>query len=67
MLYGCLFMICFKIEVFCYFGGWELFFYIIDSLYFEYSFVDIMFGEQIDLVCSNIVGVWQDFWGNKMW
>ncbi len=56
-----------KTEVFRYFGGWELFFYTIDSPYFEHSFADIMFGEQIDPTRSNIVGAWQDFWGNKMW
>lgn len=56
-----------KTEVFRYFGGWELFFYTIDSPYFEHSFADIMFGDQIDPTRSNIAGAWQDFWGNKMW
>jgi len=56
-----------KTEIFRYFGGWELFFYTLDSPYHGKSFAEIAFGPQIDPDRGNLAGAWQDFWGNPMW
>lgn len=56
-----------RTEVFRYFGGWELFFYTLDSPYYGHSLIDILTGDQLDPNRSNIAGAWSDFWNNKMW
>nr|WP_234984294.1 phosphonate ABC transporter, permease protein PhnE [Roseivivax jejudonensis] len=54
-------------EVFRYFAGWELFFFTLSSPYHGHAAGEILFGDRIDPDRSNIVGAWQDFWGNPMW
>lgn len=56
-----------KTEVFRYFLGWELFWFTLDSPYNGHSFLSLISGPQLDPARSNIAGMWQDFWGNKMW
>lgn len=56
-----------KTEVFRYFVGWELFFFTLDSPYHGHGLFDILFGDQIDPIRSNIAGAWHDFWYNPMW
>ncbi|SIO08060.1 phosphonate ABC transporter, permease protein PhnE [Vannielia litorea] len=54
-------------EVFRYFGGWELFFFTLDSPYHGQGLGRILFGAQIDPARGNIAGAWHDFWQNPMW
>lgn len=56
-----------KTEIFRYAGGWELFFFTLESPYHGKSFFEIAFGKQIDPSRSNLYGSWNDFWGNAMW
>lgn len=56
-----------RTEVFRYFMGWELFWFTLDSPYHGVGIGQILFGEQVDPERGNIVGAWQDFWGNRMW
>ncbi len=56
-----------KTEIFNYFAGWELFFFTLDSPYYEHGVSDILFGEQIDPNRDNVAGAWEDFWHNPMW
>ncbi len=56
-----------KTEVFNYFGGWELFWFTLDSPYYGQSFGSILFGDQIDPTRPNLAGAWHDFWQNPMW
>lgn len=60
-----------KTEVFRYFLGWEMFFFTLDSPYSGHSFpqlVDaVLTGDRIDPTRPNLVGIWQDFWGNDVW
>jgi len=56
-----------RTEVFRYFFGWELFWFTLDSPYHDRSVFEIVFGPQIDPARPNLVGAWQDFWGNGMW
>ena len=56
-----------KTEVFRYAGGWELFFYTLNSPYHGKPVTQILFGEKIDPERSNLSGAWADFWGNAMW
>jgi phosphonate transport system permease protein len=56
-----------RTEVFRYFTGWELFFFAIESPYFEKSFAQIAFGPRLSDAHSNLVGAWNDFWYNPMW
>ncbi|MEM9778691.1 MAG: phosphonate ABC transporter, permease protein PhnE [Pseudomonadota bacterium] len=54
-------------EVFRYFLGWELFFFTLDSPYYNQPWGTLLFGEQIDPERGNLSGMWEDFWSNKMW
>ncbi|MBU2982244.1 phosphonate ABC transporter, permease protein PhnE [Lentibacter algarum] len=56
-----------RTEVFRYFGGWELFWFTLDSPYYGHSFVKIVTGDRIDPTRSNISGALSDFWNNAMW
>jgi len=56
-----------KDEVFRYFFGWELFWFTLDSPYYNQGLAAILFGPQIDPTRSNIVGAVSDFWNNPMW
>ncbi|WP_299877115.1 phosphonate ABC transporter, permease protein PhnE [uncultured Sulfitobacter sp.] len=47
-------------EVFKYSGGWELFFFTLDSPYHGMSF-----GQLVGT--GEYAAIWQDFWRNKMW
>jgi len=50
-------------EVFRYFGGWELFFFTLDSPYHGMGF-----GALMGAAFSGEAGaIWQDFWRNDMW
>ncbi|MFY0635383.1 MAG: phosphonate ABC transporter, permease protein PhnE [Vannielia sp.] len=54
-------------ETFRYFGGWELFFFTLDSPYHGHGLGSILFGAQIDPERGNVAGAWHDFWQNPMW
>lgn len=56
-----------RTEVFNYFFGWELFWFTLDSPYYNHSVFDIVFGPRIDPERANIVGAVQDFWNNSVW
>jgi phosphonate transport system permease protein len=56
-----------KDEVFRYFFGWELFWFTLDSPYYNQSFWTILTGPQLDPGRGNLEGAWEDFWGNQMW
>lgn len=56
-----------RTEVFVYDFGWELFWFTLESPYSGHSFTEIAFGERIDPARANLVGAWQDFWGNSIW
>ncbi len=56
-----------KSEVFRYFFGWELFWFTLDSPYHDHGLFGLLTGPQLDPTRSNIEGMWQDFWGNRMW
>ncbi|WP_417246175.1 phosphonate ABC transporter, permease protein PhnE [Celeribacter sp.] len=56
-----------RTEAFVYDYGWELFWFTLDSPYYDHSFAEIFFGPRIDPTRSNPVGAWQDFWNNGMW
>ncbi|MEE4118119.1 MAG: phosphonate ABC transporter, permease protein PhnE [Paracoccaceae bacterium] len=56
-----------RTEVYRYFFGWELFWFTLDSPYYDRSLTEIAFGEQLDPARPNLVGAWQDFWNNGVW
>ncbi|WP_372892027.1 phosphonate ABC transporter, permease protein PhnE [Rhodosalinus sp.] len=56
-----------RTEVFRYFFGWELFWFTLDSPYYDRTPVEILFGPQLDPERANVTGAWQDFWGNGVW
>ncbi len=56
-----------RTEVHRYFFGWELFWFTLDSPYYNRSLTEIAFGEQLDPARPNLVGAWQDFWNNGIW
>ncbi|QYK40629.1 MAG: phosphonate ABC transporter, permease protein PhnE [Paracoccaceae bacterium] len=56
-----------KDEVFRYFFGWELFWFTLDSPYYNQSLWTILTGPQLDPARTNIAGAWSDFMGNAMW
>ncbi len=56
-----------KIEVFRYSGGWELFWFTLESPYHGRSLPTLLFGEQVDPARTNLSGMAQDFWRNAMW
>ena len=60
-----------KTQVFRYFFGWEMFFFTLDSPFYDMSFTEIVgsafSSDQIDPVRSNASAIWNDFWYNPMW
>ena len=56
-----------RAEVFRYFGGWEMFFFTLDSPYSGHGLMQILTGPQLDPARSNLTGAWHDFWTNTMW
>ena len=56
-----------RTEVFRYFGGWELFWFTLDSPYYGQPLGAILFGDRIDPDRSNIAGAVSDWWNNPMW
>jgi phosphonate transport system permease protein len=56
-----------KTEIFRFFPGWELFWFTLESPYYNHGPLAILFGPQLDPDRSNMAGAWQDFWGNVMW
>nr|WP_074221464.1 phosphonate ABC transporter, permease protein PhnE [Rhodovulum sp. ES.010] len=56
-----------RTETFRYFFGWELFWFTLDSPYHGHSVLEILFGPQIDPARANVIGAWEDFWGNSLW
>jgi phosphonate transport system permease protein len=56
-----------KVETFKYQPGWELFFFTIDSPYYGHGPIALVFGPRLDPERSNITGMAQDFWTNRMW
>ena len=56
-----------RTEVFRYFFGWELFWFTLDSPYYDRTPAEILFGPRLDEARPNLVGAWADFWGNDVW
>jgi phosphonate transport system permease protein len=56
-----------KVETFKYQPGWELFFFTLDSPYYGHGPLTLLFGPRLDSDRSNITGMAQDFWTNRMW
>jgi phosphonate transport system permease protein len=58
-------------EVFRYFGGWELFFFTLDSPFHYMSWGEIagsvFSGEQVRAGQTNLAAMASDFWNNAMW
>lgn len=58
-------------EVFRYFGGWELFFFTLDSPFHRMSWAELtasaVSGERVRPDQSNVVAMFSDFWNNAMW
>jgi phosphonate transport system permease protein len=60
-----------RIETFKYTAGWELFFFTLDSPFYDKSPLTLagmaLIGDRVDPARANIVGMAQDFWTNRMW
>ncbi len=56
-----------RTETFRYFFGWELFWFTLDSPYYDAGFWPLVFGPQLDPERGNLTGAVQDFWNNEMW
>lgn len=56
-----------KSEVFRYFAGWPLFFFTLDSPYHGQPLWTLLAGPRLDPARPNLLGMWQDFWGNSLW
>jgi len=56
-----------KTQIYRYFFGWELFWFTLDSPYYNKGLGEILFGDQIDPARTNVSGALNDFWNNKMW
>ncbi|WP_322892798.1 MULTISPECIES: phosphonate ABC transporter, permease protein PhnE [unclassified Yoonia] len=56
-----------KTEIFRYSFGWEMFWFTLASPYHDVGFFQLLTGPQLDASRSNVVGAWQDFWGNGLW
>jgi phosphonate transport system permease protein len=56
-----------RTEAYRYFFGWELFWFTLDSPYYDRTPFEILFGPQLDPERANLAGAWQDFWGNNVW
>jgi phosphonate transport system permease protein len=47
--------------------GWALFWFALDSPYHGQGFWTLLTGPRVDPERSNLLGMWQDFWGNGIW
>lgn len=47
--------------------GWALFWFTLDSPYHGQGLWDLLTGPRVDPERPNVVGMWQDFWGNGIW
>jgi len=56
-----------RTEAYRYFFGWELFWFTLDSPYYDRTPAEILFGPRLDEARPNLVGAWADFWGNNVW
>ena len=60
-----------RIDVFRYFLGWELFWFSLESPYYGKSFGELLslaaYSERIDPSKSNLQGMAESFWYNRMW
>jgi len=60
-----------RIETFKYSGGWELFFFTLDSPFYGKSPLELadmaLTGARVDPARANITGIAHDFWTNAMW
>jgi phosphonate transport system permease protein len=60
-----------RAEVFRYFFGWELFWFTLDSPFYDKSFGELaalaVSGEEVRPRQSNIAAMASDFWNNAMW
>lgn len=60
-----------RIETFKYSGGWELFFFTLDSPFYGKSPLELagmaLIGDRVDPARANITGMAHDFWTNAMW
>ncbi|MCV0395165.1 MAG: phosphonate ABC transporter, permease protein PhnE [Rhizobiaceae bacterium] len=60
-----------RAEVFRYFGGWELFFFTLDSPFHDRSWAELaglaLSGEEVRPGQSNLSAMLSDFWNNPMW
>lgn len=60
-----------KTDVFRYFFGWEMFFFTLESPFYDMSFTEVIgsafSSERIDPARSNMSAIWNDFWYNPMW
>ena len=56
-----------RTQVYRYFFGWELFWFTLDSPYYDKGPFEILFGDQIDPDRTNVAGAAADFWNNAMW
>ena len=56
-----------RTEVFRYFFGWELFWFTLDSPYYDVGPWRLLTGPQLDPNRSNIAGAAEDFWNNGVW
>lgn len=60
-----------KFEVFRYFGGWELFFFTLDSPFYGKSFGELasmaLSGDRVNAARSNLAEMANEFWNNAMW
>lgn len=60
-----------KTDVFRYFFGWEMFFFTLESPFYDMSFAEVVgtafSSERIDPARSNMSAIWNDFWYNPMW
>lgn len=52
-----------KTEVFRYFNGWELFFFSLESEYFDEKFITLL----TKSYNGELANILSDFWNNKMW
>lgn len=60
-----------KVETFKYQPGWELFFFTLDSPFYDKSFGDLvalsLWSERVNPAMSNVEAMALDFWTNRMW
>jgi len=49
------------------FPGWALFWFTLDSPYHGQGLGALLWGPRVDPERPNLLGMWQDFWGNPLW